>query len=101
MLQPNPENRPSAREALQHQWFHSDKDIIRDLLQMNEIMCEEPGGNNGGRMNRNEQLGLDPSEEQKDESHSQSDISQKILALCGGKFESMAGGHSRYGRNRE
>jgi hypothetical protein len=41
MLSPNAEKRPSAREALLHPWFNNDKDIIRDLLIMNEVMCDE------------------------------------------------------------
>ncbi len=44
MLKSNPDERPTAREALSHQWFNNDKDIIRDLLQMNEVMCDEQHG---------------------------------------------------------
>jgi serine/threonine protein kinase len=44
MLQSNPDKRPSAHEALTHPWFNHDKDIIRDLLLLNEVMCEETLG---------------------------------------------------------
>ena len=44
MLKSDPDERPTAREALSHQWFNNDKDIIRDLLQMNDVMCDEQHG---------------------------------------------------------
>lgn len=44
MLNSNPDQRPTASEALAHPWFNNEKDIIRDLLIMNEVMCEDAIG---------------------------------------------------------
>jgi hypothetical protein len=44
MLKPYPDLRPTASEALAHPWFNNEKDIIRDLLIMNEVMCEDAIG---------------------------------------------------------
>jgi len=44
MLRPNPDLRPTESEALAHPWFNNEKDIIRDLLIMNEVMCEDAIG---------------------------------------------------------
>lgn len=41
MLKQDPEQRLSATEALGHSWFQCDKDIIRDLIQLNEFMCDD------------------------------------------------------------
>jgi serine/threonine protein kinase len=35
MLCPNPDERPTAAEALCHPWFKQDEDAIRALLSMN------------------------------------------------------------------
>ncbi len=39
MLAVNPDQRPSAEEALQHPWFKQDKEIISDLIAFNEALC--------------------------------------------------------------
>ncbi len=36
MLSINPNNRPSAKEALNHMWFKCDQAIIQNLLAANE-----------------------------------------------------------------
>jgi serine/threonine protein kinase len=41
MLQPDPALRPTAAEALQHEWFKIDRDVILDLLDMNKLMCSQ------------------------------------------------------------
>jgi hypothetical protein len=39
MIDPDPVKRPSAKEALLHAWFKSDKGIIVRLLNDNKILC--------------------------------------------------------------
>ena len=36
MLEADPEDRPTAKQCLSHQWFKQDKEIIKDLLEYNE-----------------------------------------------------------------
>lgn len=39
MIEADPEDRPSAKESLKHDWFQQDKDIIMNLLKQNNLMC--------------------------------------------------------------
>lgn len=39
MLEADPANRPSAKEALDLEWFKQDKEILKELLIINDIMC--------------------------------------------------------------
>jgi serine/threonine protein kinase len=39
MLDADPDHRPSAKEALEHEWFKQDKEILKELLIINDIMC--------------------------------------------------------------
>ena len=39
MVQKDPALRPSAREALQHSWFQSEKETLNNLLLINKFMC--------------------------------------------------------------
>lgn len=39
MLEADPVKRPSAKEALDFEWFKQDKDILKELLIINDIMC--------------------------------------------------------------
>ena len=39
MLEKNPDQRPSAKEALGHLWFKQDEKILQELLLMNNIVC--------------------------------------------------------------
>ncbi len=36
MLEVDPEERPTPKEALKHPWFKCDKDILKNLLNMND-----------------------------------------------------------------
>jgi serine/threonine protein kinase len=38
LLEADPEDRPTAKEALNHDWFQEDKDVIRELLQQNKSL---------------------------------------------------------------
>lgn len=44
MLCKNPLQRPSAAEALQHQWFKEDEAILKELLQLNKFVCSNEAG---------------------------------------------------------
>lgn len=39
MLQADPDNRPSAHEALSHEWFCCDKVVLNKLLLLNDLVC--------------------------------------------------------------
>jgi serine/threonine protein kinase len=39
MLEADPAKRPSAKEALDLEWFKQDKEILKELLIINDIMC--------------------------------------------------------------
>jgi serine/threonine protein kinase len=39
MLEADPEDRPTAKQALRHHWFKCDKQVIKDLLSYNEVIC--------------------------------------------------------------
>ncbi len=39
MLEADPDNRATAKQALKHHWFKCDKDVLRDLLKYNEVLC--------------------------------------------------------------
>ncbi len=41
LLNSDPEKRPTAAEALQHDWFKNDKNIINDLLNVNNMICSQ------------------------------------------------------------
>ena len=41
MLNTNPQNRPSAQESLNHQWFKEDKSIIENLLAANTKIAKK------------------------------------------------------------
>ena len=41
MLNKNPQNRPSAHESLNHQWFKEDKSIIENLLAANTKIAKK------------------------------------------------------------
>ena len=38
IIQPDPSSRPSAREALTHPWFDRDRDIIKQLMVVNQLL---------------------------------------------------------------
>ena len=89
MLKQDPDHRPFAREALAHQWFQQDRNIIRDLLVMNEFMCED-----GPQRRRDMKFESEEDEDEDDES----DISKKINKLCDDGISqgiSCYGGQSR------
>jgi serine/threonine protein kinase len=39
MLEVDAEDRPTAKEALKHKWFIKDKQVIKDLLDINVFLC--------------------------------------------------------------
>ena len=39
MLQSDPEKRPTAAQALEHDWFKCDRQIIGELLNVNQAIC--------------------------------------------------------------
>lgn len=39
LLSKEPEERPTAKEALLHPWFSEDMDVLKGLLQYNNIVC--------------------------------------------------------------
>lgn len=41
MLEIDPEDRPTPKEALKHSWFKCDKDILKNLLNMNDKMRKQ------------------------------------------------------------
>ena len=41
MIEAEPENRPSAKQALKHPWFTIDKHIIKELLAVNTLICSK------------------------------------------------------------
>jgi serine/threonine protein kinase len=41
MINTNPQNRPSAHESLNHQWFKEDKSIIENLLAANTKIAKK------------------------------------------------------------
>jgi serine/threonine protein kinase len=41
MLNPDPAKRPTASEALKHEWFSCDHAILADLLDANNVMCNQ------------------------------------------------------------
>ena len=41
MLESDPEDRPSASEALKHKWFMEDKHVIKTLLKNNTLSNNE------------------------------------------------------------
>lgn len=40
MVSKDPANRPTAKEALLHPWFMCDKAVLKELLQMNNMVCQ-------------------------------------------------------------
>lgn len=42
MLEKDPEDRPTTRDALKHPWFKEDKSIIKDLLMQNTKIISTP-----------------------------------------------------------
>jgi serine/threonine protein kinase len=38
MLEKDPEDRPTPKEALKHPWFKCDKNILKNLLNMNDLL---------------------------------------------------------------
>jgi serine/threonine protein kinase len=38
MLERDPEERPTPKEALKHPWFKCDKEILKNLLSMNDLL---------------------------------------------------------------
>lgn len=59
MLEADPEERPSAKQAIGHQWFKCDKQVLRDLILYNSIVCSDRKAMNSSRSpcgaNRNSQ----------------------------------------------
>lgn len=45
MLEGEPDKRPTAGEALMHEWFKCDKDILKQLLRANDIICSMAADN--------------------------------------------------------
>lgn len=47
MIEANPQDRPTAKQALKHPWFTQDKQILKDLLHINDLICSQarPAGN--------------------------------------------------------
>jgi serine/threonine protein kinase len=41
MIEAEPENRPTAKQALKHPWFTHDKHIIKELLAVNTLICSK------------------------------------------------------------
>ncbi len=41
MLEVDPEDRPTPKEALKHSWFKCDKDVLKNLLNMNDKMRKQ------------------------------------------------------------
>ena len=41
MLQSDPEKRPTASQALEHEWFKCDRLIIGELLHVNQAICSQ------------------------------------------------------------
>ena len=39
MLEIDPDNRPTPKEALKHPWFKCDIGILKRLLKMNTLIC--------------------------------------------------------------
>lgn len=39
MLEAEPDDRPTAKQALRHHWFKCDKQVLRDLLLYNSVIC--------------------------------------------------------------
>jgi len=39
MLESDPGKRPSAKQSLMHSWFKNDQEIIQELLQVNDDVC--------------------------------------------------------------
>ncbi len=37
MLEKDPEDRPTPKEALKHQWFKCDKEVLKNLLSINDL----------------------------------------------------------------
>ncbi len=37
MLEKDPEDRPTPKEALKHEWFKCDKEVLKNLLSINDI----------------------------------------------------------------
>lgn len=40
MLEADEQDRPFAKQALKHNWFLSDKKVIKNLLEINSLMCQ-------------------------------------------------------------
>ena len=40
MLDQDPRKRISAKQALKHPWFNHEEVIIKELLNMNELLCD-------------------------------------------------------------
>ena len=41
MLQQDPEKRPTAAQALEHEWFKCDEQVINQLLNVNQAICSQ------------------------------------------------------------
>jgi serine/threonine protein kinase len=48
MLQSDPAKRPTAAQALEHEWFRCDKQVISELLTVNNMMCSGFNENEDG-----------------------------------------------------
>jgi serine/threonine protein kinase len=38
MLEKDPDDRPTPKEALKHPWFKCDKEVLKNLLTMNDLV---------------------------------------------------------------
>jgi serine/threonine protein kinase len=43
MIEADPEKRPTAKQALMHEWFKCDKGILIRLLDDNDNLCQNKG----------------------------------------------------------
>jgi serine/threonine protein kinase len=41
LLDPNPSTRITSDQALQHEYFNSDKQVIMDLMQINKLFADQ------------------------------------------------------------
>jgi serine/threonine protein kinase len=52
ILEPDPDKRPTAKEALDHEWFKQDQEILKELLLVNDLMCSNNKKVSSVMMNR-------------------------------------------------